>query len=539
MAKIINKNNIIFSLITGIVPALFTIVGYVVKHEHGLAFSLPYIGFFILIWLAFSALSYLVYGLSDSDWKRVKSGETSISINKKKEHGSVLVFWISFAVLMIIWTPSFLAFYPGIFAYDNQWQYFMYVTDEINTHQPLMHTLILGFIISKVLKLTGSINKGVALYTLFQMIMMGLGLAYIPYLLKRKAMHIAWIIFSVLFFALYSVIVIFVFTGTKDSLFSVAVVDFIALNFYLLSEKNESFFVKKYEAVLWAILSFVMLTFRGNTMYALIPIFALIVIYVLRHCKKKKTFFISLVLTLSIFFVFKYPITNMLVKEYGPKSEMMSVPCQQLSRIYHYHYNELDKSDIGTYDALFDPILFSDYYVPEIADASKGSLRMEVYENQKSDYWKLWFKWFKEYPKEYVDSILENTYGYFYMWPSYVLHSYGRTGYTVIHCMAPAEPNSKIPALYNFYEQFEDGDIVMRNGLASWVFAPATYLIISYICIMYVVKNKRWKLMIPFLFLILLWGTFLLGPVALVRYNLFFYMLVPFWPMVFKVSKDN
>ncbi|MCR4697134.1 MAG: DUF6020 family protein, partial [Lachnospiraceae bacterium] len=432
---------------------------------------------------------------------------------------------------------SFLAFYPGIFAYDNQWQYTMYINNNISTHQPVLHTIILGFIITTVKSMTGSINKGVAAYTIFQMVMMALGLSFFPYLLRRIGVKIIGIAFSIAFFALFPVIVIFVFTGTKDSIFSVAVVDFIAFNLCLISEKSESFFTKKKDAPIWVLLAFVIMTFRGNALYALIPMLALLTVYVLKNCKKKIGYIISVSILLVLFIVFNYPVTSAIAKEKVSKAEMMSVPCQQLARIYHYHYDELSKEDIATYDELFDSKKWYGYYVPEIADASKGSLRMDVYSQKKSDYWKLWSKWLKAYPKEYVDSFLENTYGLFYMWPKYVLYSYGQEGYTVIHPMQPVEANSKIPYLFNVYMQFENGNIVLKNGYVSWLFAPATYLYLMIIAVMYVLKNKKYNLMIPFVFLILLWCTFLIGPAALVRYSLFLFMMVPVLPIVFKLSK--
>ena len=532
------KNNLLFAVIAGFFPAFFTVIGYMTKHYNGFDNYALFAIAFIPLWGFFSALSFLIYNLasySHYDKESSKSGASG-GIPKKTIDENV-IFLISFCVLLIMWIPSFLAFYPGVFAYDNQWQYTMYINNNISTHQPVLHTLILGFIITTVENLTGSINKGVAAYTLFQMVMMALGLSFVPYLLRRTRVKITGIIFSIVFFALFPVIVIFVFTSTKDSIFSVAVADFIGLNLSLLSEKKDTFFSKKKDAPIWVLLAFVILTFRGNAVYALIPMLILLAVYVIKNCKRKVSFIVSVSILVLLYIVFSYPVTGAIAKEKVSKAEMMSVPCQQLARIYHYHFDELSEEDIATYDELFDSKKWYGYYVPEIADASKGSLRMDVYENKKSDYWKLWSKWFKAYPKEYIDSVLENTYGLFYMWPKYVLYSYGQEGYTVIHPMQPVEANSKIPRLFDLYTQFENGNIVQKNGFISWMFAPATYLYLTIISVMYVLKNKKYNLLIPFLFLLLLWSTFLIGPAALVRYSLFLFMMTPLLPMVFKLSK--
>lgn len=530
-----NKNIILFSAMAGVIPALFTVIGYAAKHYHRVFFSPIILAAFVFVWIAFSAISFLIYNLSDYLYYSKKTKSDSLELDKKMNRltNENIVYLISSAVFLLSWFPAFLAFYPGIFAYDNQWQYFMYVNNDISTHQPLIHTLILGFIISNFEKTTGSINKGVAAYTLFQMVIMAFGLAYIPYLLRRMGVKTFWIILTIAFFSLYPVLVIFVFTGTKDSIFSVAVADFFGLNICLLSEKNDSYFEKKQDAPVWGLLAFTILSFRSNAIYALIPMLMLLSVYVIKHCKRKKGYIIAISVVLMLFLVYKYPIMNYVAKDKVSQAEMMSVPCQQVSRVYHYHYDELSKEDIDAYDTFFDPNIWYGYYVPEIADASKGSLRMDVYASDKSAFWSLWKKWLKEYPKEYVDSFIENTYGLFYMWPRYVLYSYGQEGYTVIHPMQPAEANSKLPVLFKFYEQFENGNIVQKDGFISWIFAPATYLYILIISMIYVLKNKKWELLIPFTFVSLLWMTFLLGPVSMVRYMLFLYMLAPLLPIVY------
>ena len=139
-------------------------------------------------------------------------------------------------------------------------------------------------------------------------------------------------------------------------------------------------------------------------------------------------------------------------------------------------------------------------------------------------------KLFKEYPGEYVDSFLENTYGFWYPWPKYVLHSLGGEGYTPILVMQPGEQNSKLPGLLEFYKQFEKSDVVMGNNWISWLFAPATFLYIAIVVGFYLLKTKKKSVAIPFVYLGLLWLTFLLGPVAMVRYALYLYALVPVWP---------
>ena len=129
-----------------------------------------------------------------------------------------------------------------------------------------------------------------------------------------------------------------------------------------------------------------------------------------------------------------------------------------------------------------------------------------------------------------MDSFLENTYGFWYPRPTYVLYSLGGEGYTPILVMQPGEQNSKLPGLREFYKLFENSDVVMGNGLISWLFAPATFLYIAIIVVFYLLKTKKKAVSIPFIYLGLLWLTYLLGPVAMVRYALYLFALLPVWP---------
>ena len=525
--------NIILAYATGLLLALFCVVGFVTKHNHGLVFNLHTFFFAIILTVMLGSAMLAFFAVSD----RIYSKKISSFLGDKTEGRAGLIVYLTvFAFFIVCWSPYFLAMYPGMFAYDNEWQYFMYADKNITNHQPVIHTLILGFIIHTVEDITGSINKGVAAYTLFQMVLMGLGSAFIPYTIYKRKENKFLFVASIIFLAFYPVFVIFVFTGTKDALFSLAIADFMILNLELF-EKGDEFLRKRGNLVLYSVLAFIIYSFRNNAVYAMLPVLPFATAFVAVKCKKYRRRGLSmLLLTASLFILYSGPFTTLVAKEKVSKAEMMSVPCQQMVRVYTYRNDELSDADKKIYEEFYDQSFMLGYYIPEIADAAKGRLRVNAYDADKGAYWKLWFKWFKEYPNEYVNSFLENTYGFYYMWPRYVLYGYGQEGFTVMHQMDPAVPNSKIPALYSLLCNFEDGDLVLKNVYVSWLFAPATFLYLAIMSWVYVLKNKKFTFLIPIAFLGLLLCTFLLGPVALVRYVLFLYILLPVWPMYMKAS---
>ncbi len=528
MINVIKDGNFKRNLVCAVIPAcfiaLFIEVGFFTKHEQGMHFTLLRVLFLLMLALILTAgIFFLFRGLDKANRRPGK-----LSFFDKKIKSSFLFSLLSMAFLFICWFPYFLAFYPGLFAYDAQWQYFMYAGGTVSEHQPVLHTYMLGFIVNKVYTLTGSINKGIAAYTIFQEILMLLGCGYIFDLLHRRRVRTSLYIFTFAFFAFFPTIVIFVFTSIKDSIFAVALACFLLLNLSYY-EDSAGFFKKKSNVVMWVILALTVCIFRNNAIYAVIPTLPFFCIFIIKNRKILAKSLIMLFATAVIFIAYKYPITNALTTTGTSVAEKLSVPCQQIKRVYAYHYDELSDFEKSEEERYFDNELTYNYYVPEIADAAKGCLRNDVYEADTEGFWKLWLQLFKEYPEEYINSFLENTYGFYYPWPKYVIYPYGDEAYTNMHIMEPGVANSKLPRLLSIMRNFETGDIVMSDTWISWLFAPATYMYLALLVGFYLLRNKEYSKTISVLFTALFWCTFLLGPVAMPRYALYLFFLVPVW----------
>ncbi len=520
----ISVRNLIFALIPSVLMSLFFTVGYFTKYEKGLTVTVLRVLFMFALAIVLTGIVYFLYCSFDA--LNLKPVSLNTPFFNRKFKSSCLYFWFSFAVILIMWLPSLLALYPGIYAYDASWQLEMYQTCELSTHQPILHTFLLGFCIDTILNITGSMNKGVLAYTIVQMLIMDFGLSYVFYDFHKRKVPAWQHIFSYIIFCFYPVFVIFVFTSTKDSILAVAILDFVLVNLRLLQDKK-AFFEEKKNIVLFIILAFIICAFRNNAVYALIIILPFWCAAVFKSDADKKKAILLLVITAAILGIYKYPVTRVLASETVSKAEMLSVPCQQIMRVKHYHQDELSDDQEALINKFFDGSKWYNYYVPEIADATKGSLKAYVYEENKKEFYGLWLELLKKYPYEYVDSFLENTYGLWYPWPHYVLYSFGQSGYTNITTMEPSVANPKIRFLYDFYKEFENGKIVEGAFAVSWLFAPATFLYLTLIIAFYTLKEHKNNkdLWIPLLFTGLYFNTFLCGPAALVRYSLYLFLM--------------
>lgn len=523
------KKNILAAIAPGILIGAMFVIGYYTKNEHGFLASFEK---FLLMLAAVAVcivLTAILYTWIDGIKKNYfTKKERKIPWVNIKIKSSGLYFVLMAVFLLIIWMPSFFAFYPGIYAYDASWQYDMYRSGAVTPHHPILHTYLLGSVIDFAYKATGSFNKGVVAYTLLQMILMALGCAYVFYLLHKRKEPVWMHVLALLFFGFYPPFVIFVFTSTKDSIFAIAVADFFLLNLSLF-ENKKSFFEKKSNMVMWIIFALLILILRNNAIYAALVTLPFLVVTVVKSDCKKSRAFTMLGITVLLFLIYKYPINNAFSEGSISKAEMLSVPCQQIMRVYKYKGDRLSGAQKEKVERFFDDS-WKGYYVPEIADATKGSLVLAEYELHKDEFYSLWFELLKEYPGEYIDSFFENTYTFWYPAPHYIIYSFGGEGYTPILCMQPAEQNSKLPVLLSFYKNFENGALVQSKRAVSWLFAPATFLYIVLLLWPYLIKERGTKLCVPFVFLALLWCTYLLGPVAMVRYSLYLYALLPVWP---------
>ena len=534
------KKNIGCAIIPGVIIGFFVALGNVVRKGNGFEFSALWLLSGLLICAVSVAAIALIYTLWDSRNSRLTSGEPKIYLPNKLFKKSWVYFFVMLAVLFILWLPALLALYPGIYAYDAAWQYDMYVQGEVTTHHPVIHTYLVGWIIDTVYHATGAFNKGILANTLVQELLMGLGCAYIFYEFHRRKAA-TWIhVFALAFFGLYPPFVLFVFSSTKDSLFAIAVADFVLLSLSM-GEDIKAFFEKRANRVLWIVFALEIAILRNNSVYAVILTLPFLTVMFVKAKEVKFKAFRTLVIATVIFLIYRYPITNATTVENPSNAEMLSVPSQQIMRVYFRHHGEISAEDKELVKHLFGKNAWPFGYNPYIADITKGNLTDAALNEEFGEFKGLWLKWLREYPGEYVNSFLDNTYGFWYPWPPYVLYPLGDTGYTPVLVMQPGEQNSKLPGLLEFYKQFENSNMVMGDGVTTVLFAPAIFLYIAIVVAFYLLKTKKKSLLVPFVYIGLLWLTYLLGPVTMVRYALYLYALLPVWPEYVrsKSVKDN
>lgn len=534
------KNSINSSLLIGLCVSF----GHEIKKKGIISFSFETFLVIVVSFVIVSALEILFCLIEEKNENRIVKKEQVFLPNRLIKK-SWLYGIICFVIILILWVPTFLALYPGLFVYDAPWQYSMYITNEVTAHHPVLHTYMLGGIIDKMWTVTGSVNKGAASYTLVQMVIMAAIEAYIMYLFHREKMHTAFHAFALIFYGLFPTCCIFATVMTKDSIFSVAFAALIVLTVISL-KKPIAFLNRKTDLIAWVVLALIVLIFRNNAKYALVIIAPFFVVAMMRGIKKENAestkkynfrFLIMLFSVIVLFVIYDKPITKAITVKGISTAEMLSVPCQQLARVYNYRYDELSMEQVETIELLFGNDEGIKNYVPQQATNTKGIVDTELIKNNKGKYLVFWVKTGLEFPDEYINAFLVNTYAFWYPWPEYVVYKDGGKTYIPMYSIVPVEQNPKIKSLYNFYQEFATGTIVEGNNIISWLFSPAFYFYVYVLMFGCSIIQRRNYMYVPMACVGLLWLTYLLGPVAQVRYAIYFFYLFPCWLLINKREK--
>lgn len=514
----LSKRRIVITGIVSFLLTMMTVFGYQIEHYSELIFNVSVWGIVFLLFIVIVIILLGIYKLFD---KVAIVSDVHKSVKTIKEWK---VFVISGICLLVIYGIQFLGVYPGLFVFDASWQYWMYRDNEISEHHPVFHTVLLGFIVSTVFKNSGAINHGAAAYIIFQMLICIVCIAYFITFVYSKLKRISGLILMIIFFGLYPPIVLQVLSATKDTLFFAFMLLLIALTLELV-ENSEAFFNKKLKVLLWIFATVLVVILRNNCIYA-IPFFILAVFCVLR--KKKLLVGTMLLGVFVLFILYRVFVVAPFVTVEVDGREMYSVPAQQLMRIYNSEEADITEPERKVIDRLFIKDE-KEYYHPKIADLAKGNLDMVYYRENSSLVNKTYLGLVMKNFKMSVESFLENTCGFWYPGCELTMYKDGKTGYWVVGCYDPVISNPKIPFIFDFYKLFEDSEFVTKNPITSLLFSPGTFFYIFVIMFAYVIDKKK-KMYIPiFVFMLALWLTYLLGPVALVRYIMYFYAIIPLY----------
>ena len=503
------KKRFIISFLVSIILSFLSVYGFQIEYNG--IIKLIDLNFLIYLLIYFIIVFSLFY-IFDS----------VIIKNKKIRIKDDLIFFLSSGFLSIVYFVFLLGLYPGIYAYDSSEQFYMYYFHTINEHHPVLHTLFFGYIVNGYSYMQ-DFNIGGFAYSVIQLILMSFGFSFVTlYVYKKTKNFILWII-SILFYSFFPPIILQVLSATKDSLFLCFMMITIILTIVLIDYEKKIFDNKAY-VVVW-IASFVLMTIlRNNAVYA-VPFLIIGILFSTKKSWKKSILIISI--GLVIFLLYKFVAVPNIVDKKVDDREKLSVPIQQLDRIYNSSEADLSADEKVIIENLLGEGL--EHYNPRISDWPKALIDMDYYYQHRKEISKMYKRVIRKNPKIALESFLENTLGYWYPYCTLAFYYDGEIAYWPVESWELWYFDPKIPYILEYFKIFEESDFILYNPIAKTFFYPGSFFYLFVIMFGYSIYKKKTSYNVIFFFTLMLLGTYFLGPVALVRYAIYLYAFVPLY----------
>lgn len=375
--------------------------------------------------------------------------------------------------------------------------------------------------------------NGLVIYSIMQMFIWAFALSCVlHFMVQRKYNH--WLIAgSFAFFAFNPVIALFSFIPVKDSMLAAFFALFTIELYSLLDGKQskKQLISSNIKLILWGILCCLL---RNNVIYAFIPAF-IAMLFVIKNNWKRIALCGSCILV--AFLLINGPLYTVLGIEKGNSREMLSVPMQQIAYVTVTNGDTLSADELAEINQYIPTEQIAEIYNPRFADPVKGTFITDNFDNNPSAFIKLWAELFIQYPEEYLISFLNLNIPYWYPDANSV-DAFAKRAY--IETTVPIAPmteyeivrNSKIPALYEQYEKVASFERFKTLPIISNIFSLSFPIWLLVFSIFIQIAKKEKKTIIIFLPALLLWCTFMLGPVSNLRYLI---PIITLYPLYFAV----
>lgn len=434
----------------------------------------------------------------------------------------VFILW---GILLICWLPTYLAFFPGIFGYDAPIQMQQLMKEApFSAHHPIFHTFILGGFMECGKTIFGSYNGGVALFCMFQSILVTGSIAYSFLFMKTKRTPFPILAITFLGCACNPVLQVLSFNITKDILFGVCFLHFILcchkwLEKQIVHTKSDILLL-----MFWGIMSCLL---RNQGKYIILAL--LLLCLILYRTDRKLLLSLGIIVIISqLFFTAS---TNVFGVKKTDDREMLSIPMQQMAFVCKLYMQQeavnLTPDEFQKFTLLIDA-KYLENYRQDISDPVKSYFNTAVLKEDLPGYVKLYFSIGVKNPGYYLMAMRNMIYPYWDMTLSQFRYLCVENTFPHVSTKWGIEQTSLFPSYKACITDFILNTLGNKSSVITWLFQPGISIwILTALLGIAIAQNNKIILMgtlIPFLF----FGTILLGPVALYRY-IFPLMLATPW----------
>ena len=328
-------------------------------------------------------------------------------ISSKQQHLKCKYFIFGFLLMIILWLPYFIRFFPGILTHDSYRVLNMANLGVREDHHAFGYISFVGLIWKFGMLLFNNMNMATAFYVIIQMIILSFIYNFsIKYFYDRGLKR--WIaILLYILFALSPLHAYYSITIWKDVMFA-SMILLLTISLYEFIKTN--FNPKILFIIIFVISVLGMCFFRNNGIYIYIFLFSFLILFT----KNNKLLLRSIYTILLVsYFVIKGPVYNYLGVKPTEAVESFSIPLQQIARVISSDRN-IDKKTLKSLNKFIDVSKIKDEYTLTISDPIKHITNSEYLGEHKLDFIKIWGQLLLKYPNDYIDAYLCQTLGYWY-----------------------------------------------------------------------------------------------------------------------------
>ncbi len=331
----------------------------------------------------------------------------SLKSDKQNKIKPQFLFLIVFIILAIIYTTYLITVaYPGSLSDDSMAQICQILHRiPLSNHHPFYHTLVIKIMLNIGTSLFGDINAGIALYSFLSLVMMSAIFSFVIMSVYEVTGNLKMPLFMLMLYAILPYHITYSVTMWKDVFFGGGVALFVASVIRLYWKIGN----KSLNNVFLILGGLLFGLFRSNGWVAL----ALSFLCVLFFWRPKELIIIMIGL-LTMTFILKHPVLSLLNVKQPDIVEYLSIPEQQIARVYAEGVTLTD-DEVDLIGKAADIDTLTSDYDPYISDPVKINIRskgVEYLSDHKLEYLKLWIGLGIKYPTIYLESWIDQTKGY-------------------------------------------------------------------------------------------------------------------------------
>lgn len=527
----------IFATVTGLVTGFCFAAGKSLDVNYTLDLTQP--GFYVkwlLVALLCGIIIHVLWSVADGSLRIPKAFTSFVKkvSDRVEAVDAKMGFFGIMLLIFVLWLPAWLSIFPGVFSYDAYDEWMQICNGDITAHHPVLHVLFLGGITQGIYQLTGNYNAGIAICTVIQMLLLAGSFSYTVKFMREQKGNPILRLFAVFFYACSPVVQLFAICQTKDTLFTAAFLLFV-VSLYRICLCQEKFFTDKSQMILFGVSAVFTMILRNNGLY-IVLISLVISCFVCR--KKIKKYLIICGIVLAVYLMYIGPFYSVLDVTPGGKQEMLSVPLQQIARVYHYEKDTFTPEEIEYLHSIV-PEENWNMYKSTVSDFVKVGFKGEVFEQDPGKFFRAWLNIGLKHPLTYINSFLIGTVDFWY--PFAVVDGYQaeNSSYFDYKVSEPGTEVVLLPWLHDIYESISHEHEAQTLPGVFLILSPGWYLLLFIVLFLYLWREKQYGKMFILLPILLNFGTVLLGPIALVRYVLILFFAFPIYSLMFERMKEK